>query len=262
MTIQEDWDRMAAAYEVFHTGEDSYSRRIEWPCIRELLPELKDRSILDVGCGTGIFTFQLEEYAPKRLVGLDLSSEMLAIARQKAAERHSGAEFLLGDAAFIRESTEETFDFVFSSTTSHYIEDLNAFFQGIAASLTEDGCCVLSVIHPVYSAMYPVRQGGDAFPEEEAWQVRYLDRSLRAYVQPWLEYNDRYENHLSTSYHHTFGDYIRSALQVGLSLCDVREPMPPESWKKDCPGRYESFVETPTYLVLKFVKRRKNEYGV
>lgn len=253
MTIKEDWNSMAAAYEEFNTGEDSYSRKIEWPCIRELLPELKGRSILDVGCGTGIFTFLFEAYEPQSLIGLDVAGEMLAISKQKAAERHSKADFILGDAASIRESIDQTFDFVFSSTTSHYIKDLNGFFQGIAASLAENGCCVLSVIHPVYSALYPIKHG-DVFPEEDEWQVRYLDRGLRAYIQPWIEYNDDYENRLSTSYHHTFGDYINSALRAGLRLCDVREPLPPEEWKKECPGRYESFIETPTYLMLKFAK--------
>lgn len=252
-SIRDDWNSMAAAYESFNTSEDSYGYNIEWPCIQEMLPELAGKSVLDVGCGTGIFTFLFESFQPKELVGIDLSPKMLEIAEAKAAERGVQAEFLLGDVAEIGACTDCKFDFVFSSTTTHYLADLGRFFSGLSACLKEDGCCILSVIHPVYSAGYPLEHG-DAFPEDDEWQVRYLDQHMRAYIQPWIEYNDNCENHLSVSYHHIFSDYINAAVRAGLSIQEIREPMPPESWKEKFPGRYESFIETPTYMIMKLAK--------
>ena len=58
---QAEWDKMAAAYEEFTAGEDSYSNRIEWPCIQKMLPALQDKDIIDLGCGSGRFTFLLEK---------------------------------------------------------------------------------------------------------------------------------------------------------------------------------------------------------
>ena len=60
----EEWDSAALAYELFNSSFDSYSYTIEWPCIQKLLPEIRGKSVLDVGCGTGIFTFLLEQYYP------------------------------------------------------------------------------------------------------------------------------------------------------------------------------------------------------
>lgn len=137
--IKEDWNTMAAAYEEFGTAEDSYSYNIEWRCIRKLLPELKGKSVLDIGCGTGIFTFLLEAFEPERLAGIDLSEKMLAIAKKKADSQRSKAEFICGDAADIREKIDVQFDFIFSSTTTHYIKNLKAMFAGIADCLKEDG---------------------------------------------------------------------------------------------------------------------------
>lgn len=251
--IHEDWNRMAAAYEAFNAGPDSYSRCIEWPCVRKLLPDLAGGRVLDLGCGTGIFSFLLEDAGAADVVGLDLSESMLAIANEKAKARASRVTFLQGNAADPEASVRAPFDLVFSSTTSHYLENLNGFFQGTARLLRPGGTCVLSVIHPVYSAMYPVRRG-DAFPDDADWQLRYLDRSPRAYVQPWIEFNDDCENFLSVSFHHSFADYVNAALQAGLRLCEVREPLPPERWKQECPERYDSYIETPTFLLLKFEK--------
>lgn len=248
-----EWNAMADAYEQFCSAPDSYSTAIEWPCIQELLPRLRGKAVLDVGCGTGVFTFLLEEYAPSRLVGLDLSEEMLRIARAKAEARRSMAQFVQGDAGCLPDCVDGPFDLVFSSTTTHYLPDLSALFAGIFRVMAPGGTCILSVIHPVYSAQYPVEHG-DAFPADEEWTVRYLDRSRRAYIQPWIEYNDRFENRLSRSYHYTFEDYVQAIVKAGLRIEAVREPMPPQAWKADHPGRYDSFIETPTFLVMRLGK--------
>ncbi|MGN0184840.1 MAG: class I SAM-dependent methyltransferase [Aristaeellaceae bacterium] len=252
-SIRENWNDMAAAYEIFNNSPDSYSYNIEWPCIRDMLPELKGRAVLDLGCGTGIFTFLLEQYGPARLVGIDLSEEMLGIAREKACERRSGAEFILGDAAHAADCVQGMFDLVFSSTTTHYIENLDTFFGSVARCLRPGGSCILSAIHPVYSAMYPIERG-DAFPDDDAWVVRYLDRSRRAYIQPWIEYNDAFENELSRSYHHSFGDYVNAIVRAGLSIRRVEEPLPPEEWRETNPERYDSFIETPTFMLMELSK--------
>lgn len=211
------------------------------------------KSVLDLGCGTGIFTFLLEQYNPQKIVGIDLSDEMLHIAEQKAKESKSKAEFLLGDAAKAFDYVNAEFDFVFSSTTTHYIENLEMLFGNIYKCLKVGGTCILSVIHPVYSAMYPIEHGKE-FPTDEEWNVRYLDKRKRAYIQPWIEYNDDFENQLSTSYHHTFGDYLNAIIKSGLQVEEISEPMPPEEWKETSFGRYDSFIETPTYMIMKLTK--------
>lgn len=252
-TVKSEWNSMAAAYELFNNSPDSYSYTIEWPCIQELLPDLRGKSILDFGCGTGIFTFLLEKYYPSKIVGIDLSEEMLKIAIAKGKEKKSPAQFVLGDASRLTDYFDETFDFIFSSTTTHYLTNLESLFEGIKRVLKEDGTCVLSIIHPVYSALYPIEHG-DAFPEDDEWVVRYLDQRKRAYIQPWIEYNDNFENQLSRSYHYTFSDYVNAILKSGLKIQEIREPLPPKAWEATSFGRYDNYIETPTYMILKLVK--------
>lgn len=252
-TVKSEWNSMAAAYELFNNSPDSYSYTIEWPCIQELLPDLRGRSILDFGCGTGIFTFLLEKYYPSKIIGMDLSEEMLKIAIAKGEEKKSSAQFVLGDANKLASYFDDTFDLVFSSTTTHYLTNLDELFENIRRVLKKDGTCVLSIIHPVYSALYPVEHG-DTFPSDEEWTVRYLDQRKRAYVQPWIEYNDNFENQLSRSYHYTFSDYINTIIKAELKIQEIKEPMPPELWKTIAFGRYDNYIETPTYMIFKLSK--------
>lgn len=254
MTIQEDWDRAAQAYEVFSTADDSYSKKIEWPAIKALLPELRGKKVLDIGCGTGIYTFLLEQYDPSAIRGIDLSDGMLEIAREKAHRLQSHAAFCKGDAACEAAYRGEKYDLIFSSTTSHYVADLPKLFDSLRRHLADDGCIILSAIHPVYSAQYPVGQG-DAFPGDEQWQMRYLDRRERAYIQPWIEWNDACEKHLSRSCHHTMGDYSNAIHEAGLHIEKMLEPLPPAEWADERPDRYEDCIETPLYLILKLTRR-------
>lgn len=251
--IREDWNSAAAAYEQFITAPDSCSQCIEWPCIRLMLPDLKGKRILDLGCGTGTYTFLLEEYAPIGVIGIDLSDEMLRIARAKARLNGSAAAFIRGDAKRAYLLAGAGYDFVFSATTAHYIRDLEAFMTSISQCMKPGGICILSVIHPVCSAHCPVDRDG-AFPTVEDWQMRYHDKSVRAHIPPWIQENDAEDNRLSRSYHHTFGDYVNAALGVGLTLCDVQEPLPPQSWRRTLPDRYESLLAKPVYMILKFQK--------
>lgn len=252
-TVKSEWNSMAVAYEQFNNSPDSYSYTIEWPCIQELLPDMRGKTILDFGCGTGIFTFLLEQYYPSRIIGIDLSEEMIKIATAKGKNKKSSAQFILGDAGKLANYFDEPFDLVFSSTTTHYLANLDALFENISRVLKEDGVCVLSVIHPVYSAQYPIEHA-DTFPSDEEWVVRYLDQRKRAYIQPWIEYNDQFENQLSRSYHYIMSDYMNAILRAGLKIQALKEPMPPEVWKTTAFGRYDNYIETPTYMIFKLSK--------
>lgn len=245
------WNKMAAAYEDFTSDADSYSLAIEWPCIQTLLPNLEGKSVIDLGCGSGRFTFLLEAKKPARITGADLSGEMLALARKRAAALNSAAKFIKADIS--KRFAAETFDFAFSSTVTHYIADLGAFFRGVSEMLPPRGECLFSVMHPLYTAQYPVRRG-NALPDDGEWAVRYLDKRERACIQPWIEYNDEIENFPSFCFHHTFGDYLNALCAAGLGLTDLREPLPPKEWKSRFPQRYEAFIETPSFLIFKAKK--------
>lgn len=255
--IEKNWDEMSVAYENFTEDEDSYSYTIEWPCIKRMLPKLNGKKILDLGCGTGRFGFLFEKENPLSVLGVDISQKMLSLAEHKAIKKNSKAKFVKYDINDLDIFTDERFDFVFSSTTFHYVEDINKLFNNIYNMLEEKGVCIVSLMHPIYTAQYPIDKNGQ-FPSDDEWIVRYLDKSKRAYIQPWIEYNDNINNYLSTSYHHTISDYFNAIISAGFTIEKVEEPFPPEKWKQTCYGRYNAFIKTPSYMLLKLSKQLNN----
>jgi SAM-dependent methyltransferase len=97
MTIQEsfnktDFDEFSAEYDVALAhglsvsgeGKNYFARnRIAWlaSCLRELKEE--PQAVMDFGCGTGsAISFMLDLMAVKSILGVDVSTKSLAIARQ------------------------------------------------------------------------------------------------------------------------------------------------------------------------------------
>ncbi|MBN1841359.1 MAG: glycosyltransferase [Deltaproteobacteria bacterium] len=88
---------------------------------RFLVPE--GLSILELGCGTGHLLAALK---PKRGVGIDFSSEMLRIAK----ERYPELEFRLADMEQV-EGWGETFDILIMPDIVGHLMDIEATFRGL-----------------------------------------------------------------------------------------------------------------------------------
>lgn len=78
-----------------------YDKMISWdkrlknekPFYREIIGEKGVDSILDVGCGTGRHALMFRQLGPK-VVGVDPSGEMIAVARENADKAGNDVEFL------------------------------------------------------------------------------------------------------------------------------------------------------------------------
>jgi SAM-dependent methyltransferase len=140
-----------------------------------LLPELKPgMRLLDVGCGPGSITRGLaERLAPGEVVGIDLSRETLAAARQDAADR--GITNLRYEEASVYELpfAEGSFDVVFAhQVLQHLAEPGNAIEQ------------MLRVLRP--GGLIAVR---DVDWETAAYWPRdpWIDRFIEVHLQTWRE---------------------------------------------------------------------------
>jgi len=236
------WDLMAGDYEDFTNQPSSYSNEIEWPCIQELLPGLEHAVILDVGCGTGRFSFHLEQYKPKKIVGIDVSEEMIRLANEKKSSRI--IEFRKISVSDLLLLTEERYDLVFTSTATHYFPDLQKAFWNMAQVTKKNGVLLASVIHPVYTASYPI-------DKNDEWELRYLNRTVREYYQPWTRYGKSQNGAVCKSYHYTVSDYMNAIIRSGFEIEEIKEPFPPDSWKETKPAQYQAVVNEPLYMVIK-----------
>ena len=108
-----------------------------WRYLRFLVGE--EHSVLDLGCGTGCL---LEALSPVRGVGVDLSGEMVRIAR----ENHPGFTFHQGDIEDLNfmKTLKGPFDVIILSDTIGILEDCETTLAGLQTLCTRDTRIILS----------------------------------------------------------------------------------------------------------------------
>jgi len=111
----------------------------------ESLSNLKFFNVLELGCGSGKNTEWLITKADK-LVGLDFSKNMLALARNKI--NTDKVTFLKTDLNENWPVNDNSFDLGTISLTLEHIEIFDHIFNSLFMKLTQGGKCFVCELHP------------------------------------------------------------------------------------------------------------------
>ncbi len=107
--------------------------------IKVAAPERRFRSVLDLGCGTGLMGPYFRAYAD-HLGGMDLSEAML----QKAAEKQVYDSLAKGDVNEL-DTPARSADLIIAADVFVYVGDLNRAFTNVARALAAGGLFAFSV---------------------------------------------------------------------------------------------------------------------
>jgi len=151
---------------------------------RDLLAQvshLYPRSVFDLGCGPGNSTqLLLSAFPSAKIVGVDLSPNMLKVARERAP----GALFVEEDVEDWR--PEETVDLIFANATLHFAEDHYALIERLASFLSPGGALAVQMPNNMREASHAAMRMLSA---DEPWADRLLPiAKTRAIVGPPEEY--------------------------------------------------------------------------
>ena len=97
-----------------------------------------DETLLDAGCGTGRLTAELLEALPRgRVVGVDLSWNMISSAREHLAQFGARASLMVCDLLHL--PFEGAFDGIVSTAAFHWVLDHNQLFLNLRRALVPGG---------------------------------------------------------------------------------------------------------------------------
>ena len=123
---------------------------IEIPQFFDLIGDVKDKTILDIGCGAGGHDRRLIELGAKSVLGIDISTKMLEEAKKnKNSDKIEYQLLSMNDL----EKLDRKFDLVVSSLAIHYIEDYDGLCKKVYNLLNDGGYFVFSHGHPMDSAI-------------------------------------------------------------------------------------------------------------
>ena len=97
-----------------------------------------DNVVLDMGCATGTQCGDIADKV-KQVTGIDISRKLLAIAKQRMAERKLDNVEFLQTTLFDERFQPDSFDVVMAFHVLHFFEDIDAVFKRIHDLLNPDG---------------------------------------------------------------------------------------------------------------------------
>jgi predicted TPR repeat methyltransferase len=170
-----------SVFDTFAASFDSRLARLSYraPALvtdmvaRARIEQSKSLDVLDAGCGTGLCGPLLAPYA-RRLVGVDLSGNMLAQAR----ERNVYDELIKGELTAHLRASAGAFDVIVSADTLVYFGVLDDAVAAAAEALRPGGWLVFTVeaLDDSDAAEYRIKPHG-----RYSHARRYVERVLRAH---------------------------------------------------------------------------------
>ena len=126
----------------------------------QFLETKKPHSLLDLGCGSGVFAIIAKKSGVEKVIGVDISSTQIKIAKDKTKSLGLEIEYLIQDITFLK--VEHQFDvissvFGFCYAPSHQI--LSKQLMSAYAHLNVNGHIFAVVSHP----QHPTRDWGESY---------------------------------------------------------------------------------------------------
>ena len=210
--------------KIIWTSEDvqEYSK-IEWtelsllhPYFHELLGEIKEKKIVDYGCGEGRLLQELIQRKAK-VYGYDISASMI----EEAKKRLEGITELKTIASGEIPLSNNSIDAVVSNLVLMMIpnaEEIRKVFQEVNRILIPDGTFTFCVTHPCfldqkhnfYYNIFP--QGFDYLKEPQAYNFVLIDSKGREISNPSF-----------IDYSYSFGTYLNLLCENNFTLIKTIE---------------------------------------
>ena len=153
-TVQDEYGAVVDEYMSLRSSP--WVEHVELPTIAKLIEEtssgtVRGKRVLDAACGDGLYTRFLRDMGAKKVVGLDLTEEMIRLAESKSSE---GIDYFVGDvrelsnldSAVARNVLKEgPFDIVTAGYLLNYSPDeatLSQMFEALSSVLKPGGAVI------------------------------------------------------------------------------------------------------------------------
>ncbi|WP_057913711.1 class I SAM-dependent methyltransferase [Peribacillus muralis] len=194
----------------------------EWHVFKSLIPELRNKNMLDLGCGFGWHCRFAREQQAGSVVGIDISEKMIQQAREQTDDPSiSYLQMPIEDIEF----PNSQFDVVISSLAFHYIESFEVICKKVHECLKPGGTFIFSVEHPIFTSR-----------NEQDWYLDNQGNRLHWPVDNYQSEGVRDTTFLTGNvikYHRVISTYINDLIGAGFALKAVKEPMPSDEMLKN-----------------------------
>ena len=257
--VKTGWGKVATWYENTISAEKSMQKDVILPALFQFFPGkgVLGKSIIDLGCGTGLFLKEYLAFGAERSLGVDIDEELLDVAKINMEEELENKKvyFLQTDASNLSMIGNESFDVVLSVESLPNISDLKAFAKTAERILSKEGRLIAVINHPAFR----VPQSSDWHYDKEhdrQGRVVYKYKSEHTIKIDMNPGNKNPKNKIYTyTFHRSLEEYLNTFVNAGLTFSKMKEvysnkvSFGPRKLAEDL-----ARSEIPMFLFLEFIK--------
>ena len=210
--------------------DNIYNAHLERPSLLSMLPDLEGQSVLDLGCGPGVYAEYLLSQGAA-VTATDISPEMVEIVAEKFGGRVKS--YVQDLSHGLPEESDKSYDLVICPLAIHYIEDLGQLFADVRRVLKDTGVFVFSTHHPMND--FQCSPSGNYFKRE-------------LIIEEWDTIGQPVEVQF---YRRSLTDLFSAVSAAGLYVSELSEGKPSEAMKEISPESYEHLSNNPNFIFLK-----------
>ena len=227
-------------YQKIRENKNNANNIFETPALLSLLPDLKNKTVLDLGCGAGSHCFEFAKDGAAKVVGVDISKKMLEVAEKE--NHHPKITYLNMPMENIN-GLNEQFDLVVSSLALHYVKDFRKLVADVFNLLNNNGVFIFSQEHPLNTC----------FSGENRWTKDEMGKKLFANISNYSSDGERESVWFVDGvkkYHRTFSTLVNTLIEIGFAIEKMIEPIPTEEMLEKYPD-YKDLLHKPDFLIVR-----------
>lgn len=232
----------------FENFKDTRSKKInfndciETPILLSLLPEVRGKTVLDIGCGMGQHAKQYSNMGAKSVIGIDISERMLEYAKEHFnGENITYLRLALEDISAL----DDRFDLVTSSLVFDYAENLDELMRNVYRLMNSGAYFVFSMSHPMATAWdgtcdrYTRTASGERLYANVPNYMVEGKRSVKWVVKDY------------ELYHRTFSTIVNAIVGAGLKIERCEESRVSDEMRTQYPEQFGGTLHRPDFVFFR-----------
>lgn len=211
--------RNSEEYHIFWF-EQGKSSNIKFWSRFDVKPDLKDQTILDVGCGQGRLCLNMAMAGAKKVVGTDIDGPVIEFARRNLHLRYPQCEPVVSyECGELDALPDNAFDIVVSKDAFEHVLDLRGMLAHIRRCLKSGG--------RLYAGFGPLYKSPNGYHRRRhfglpwghlmiprSWHLALVNRGRKEKIRSLYE--------LDTLNELSFADYKKTFAESGLEMISLR----------------------------------------
>jgi ubiquinone/menaquinone biosynthesis C-methylase UbiE len=237
--VKDCWEKNADNWtKLSRAGYDVYRDFMNTPHFLKILPDVKGKLGIDIGCGEGTNTRRVADLGAT-MKAIDISETFIGHARETEARDPKGIEFAAAPAQSIP-FPDSTFDFATAFMSMMDMADLESAFKEVFRILKPGGFFQFSICHPCYDL--PMRKKvTDENGEEIGYQVGgYFDGTVTmwewCFSNAPIEAKAGMEKFQIPAKHRTLSQWFNMIIDTGFAIEKINEPYATDEEIAACPA--------------------------